>query len=235
MTKKIKLFIIVYFTLSTFTSKSQVLISLLFGKSLNSPNIEFGMAGGLNRSYMKDIAESTGVNNFHLGFYFHILIKNNSYLSTGAIIKSNVGATGMSTYSVGDAAFDSLYKDGTLTKKLSYLYVPVMFHQRFNNKWYLEAGPNFGVRTKAKDIFDVSSLGGDQEYTKDVKDEYTKLDAGIMAGVGYKLKNEPKSMAVGVNYYYGLVDVSKSSESEIKNSSIYFYIKIPIGVGKTEN
>jgi hypothetical protein len=41
-------------------------------------------------------------------------------------------------------------------------------------------------------------------------------------------------MAVGINYYYGLVDVSNNPDLKIKNSSIYLYMKIPIGVGKKE-
>ena len=37
-------------------------------------------------------------------------------------------------------------------------------------------------------------------------------------------------MAVGVNYYYGLVNVSKTDAyPTIKNSSVYAYVKIPIG------
>jgi hypothetical protein len=39
-------------------------------------------------------------------------------------------------------------------------------------------------------------------------------------------------MAVGINYYYGLVDVITNPDMKIKNSAIYFYMKIPIGVGK---
>lgn len=228
----IKLSLLNCFLLFSLTPKAQVLISILLGDKLNTPKIEFGMIGGLNRSYFNDINGSDGLNHFNLGFYFHVNIKNNSYLSTGVLVKSNVGATGMPVYSVGNAGFDSLYKGGVLTKKISCFYVPVLFHQRFNDRWYIEAGPQFGLRTKAVDIFKTTSLDGDLTYTKDVKDQYTRLDAGITAGVGYKFKQEIKSMAVGINYYYGLVNVSKMPGITMKNSSVYFYMKIPIGLGK---
>jgi hypothetical protein len=227
----IKISILSFFLLTAVSSKAQVLISLVFGKALNTPKIEFGLIGGMNRSYLNDIAESEGMNNFALGFYFHILAKNNSYISTGVWVKSNVGATGMSVYSIGDPNFDSIYQGGTLTKKINCFYVPVMFHQRFNNRWYVEAGPQFGLRTKAVDIFETSKLDGDLSFTKDVKDQYTRLDAGLTGGIGYKFKKEIKSMAVGIDYYYGLVNVSKTPDVTMKNSSIYFYIKIPIGIG----
>ena len=117
--------------------KAQVLISLLFGEALNTPRIEFGMVGGLNRSYLADLSGSKGLNHFNLGFYFHVNIKNNSFISTGVLVKSNVGATGLPVYSIGNPDFDTIYKGGTLTKKISCFYVPILYHHRFNNRWYL--------------------------------------------------------------------------------------------------
>jgi hypothetical protein len=219
------------FLLLSLTPKAQVLISLLFGEKLNTPKIEFGLVGGLNRSYLNDISNSEGKNYFNIGFYFHINVKENSFISTGVLVKSNVGATGMPVYALGDAEFDTLYKDGTLTKKISCYYVPVMYQQRFNNRWYIEAGPQFGLRTIANDIFETSTLDGDLTYTKDVKDQYTRLDFGLNGGVGYKTKRILKSMAVGVSYYYGLVNVSKTPDVTMKNSSLNIYFKLPIGLG----
>jgi hypothetical protein len=209
---------------------AQVLITLLLGDKLNSEKIEFGLIGGLNRSYINDISSSEGLNNFNLGFYFHFLVKNNSYLSTGVLVKSNVGASKMTTYPIGDPNFDTIYYDGDLTKKISYFYVPIMFHQRFNQRWYIEGGMQPGLRSKAKDIFTTTMQEGDLSYTKEVGDEYKRLDFGLIGGVGYKFKKEPKSMSVGINYYYGLVDVNNISDQTMRNSSIYFYMKIPIGV-----
>jgi hypothetical protein len=211
--------------------KAQVLISLLFGEALNTPRIEFGMVGGLNRSYLTGLSGSEGLNHFNLGFYFHVNIKNNSFISTGVLVKSNVGATGMNVYSTGIAEIDTIYKDGTLTKKISCFYVPILYHHRFNNRWYLEAGPQAGLRTKATDIFEKSTDDSDLRLTTDVKDEYTRLDFGLTAGAGYKFKKELKSMAVGINYYYGLVDVNKNPDVSMQNASLNFYMKIPIGLG----
>ena len=213
---------------------SQVLITILLGDALNTDKIEFGLIGGMNRSYINTISGADGMNNFNLGFYFHILMKNSSYLSTGVFVKSNVGATGMPTYSLGDENFDAVYREGTLTKKIPSFYVPILFHQRFNNRWYIEAGPQLGLIHKPVDIFDASTLGGDAKFTIEVKEQYKHIDAGLVGGVGYKFKKEIKSMAVGINYYYGLVDVSADPAQTIKNSAIYFYMKIPIGVGKKE-
>jgi hypothetical protein len=119
-----------------------------------------------------------------------------------------------------------------LTKKISCYYVPILFQQRFNNRWYIEAGPQAGLRTKAYDIFETSIDGDDLAYKRDVKDEYTRLDFGIIGGVGYKTKRILKSMAVGISYYYGLVNISKTPDVKMKNSSLNFYFKLPIGLGE---
>jgi len=231
MKNLIKTGLISFLFLFSLSLKAQVLISLLFGEKLNTPKIEFGMVGGLNRAYLNDISNSKGVNFFNLGFYFHVNVKNNSFISTGVWVKSNVGATGMPVYAIGDPNFDTIYKDGTLTKKISCYYVPILFQQRFNNRWYIEAGPQAGLRTKAYDIFEVSGEDAEMAYKRDVKDEYTRLDFGLTGGVGYKTKKILKSMAIGVSYYYGLVNVSKTPDVTMKNSSLNFYLKLPIGLG----
>jgi hypothetical protein len=229
--KFIVLSLLVFFSV---TVNGQVLISLVFGEALNTDKIEFGLAGGMSRSYINDISSSKGLNSFDLGFYFHVYLKNNSYLSTGVHVKSNVGATGMPTYPLGDAAIDSIYQDGTLTKKIPCFYVPILFHQRFNNRWYVELGPTLGLIYKPTDLFEATHDGGDLSFEKTVMDDYKRIDAGLQCGVGYKFKREIKSMSAGVNYYYGLVDVSNNPDLTIKNSAFYFFIKIPIGAGKDE-
>ena len=230
-----KVIVLSFLMLLPASLNAQVLITILLGDALNTDKIEFGLIGGMNRSYINTISDAKGMNNFNLGFYFHILMKNNSYLSTGVFVKSNVGATGMATYSLSDENFDAVFQDGTLTKKIPSFYVPILFHQRLNNnRWYIEAGPQLGLIHKPVDIFDASTLGGDAKFTLEVKEQYKHIDAGILGGVGYKFKKQIKSMAVGINYYYGLVDVSANPDLKIKNSAIYFYMKIPIGVGKKE-
>lgn len=230
---KIKTGFLFVLLLVAVNSRSQVLISILFGDALNTEKIEFGLIGGLNQSYFLDVEDSKGLSNFNIGFYFHFLLKNNSYLSTGVLVKSNVGATGMPTYPIGDPEFDEVYADGTLTTKLNYFYVPILFQQRIYKLVQLEGGFQVGLRNKSYDIFTLEdAYGGDLGYKRNVKDDYIHLDAGLMGGMGIKLNKVRKSMAIGLNYYYGLVNVSKIEGRKIKNSSLYLYVKIPIGIGK---
>lgn len=232
-----KIYFIFALLLIGYTSQSQVLISLLLGDKLNSDKIEFGLLGGLNRSYWTDISESEGMNNFNIGFYFHLMLNENSptsFISTGVLVKSNVGAEGMPTYPIGDTDFDKVFADGKLKTQVNYFYVPMMYQQRFNNRWYMEAGIQSGLRSKAYDTFETKELDGDVSYKLEVSDQYNRLDFGFVGGAGYKLRKQLKSSAIGINYYYGVVNVSTRPGVKKKNSSIYFYCKIPIGVKKAE-
>ncbi len=230
-----KLALIFVFICVSTTTNAQILISLLFGEALNTDEIEFGLTTGLNRSYMLDIEESSGLNNFNIGFYFHINMFETSYLSTGVLVKSNVGARGMPTYPIGDPDFDEVFAEGELIKKISYFYVPIMWHQRFNNRFFLEGGFQVGLRGKAYDNFYLEEENlGEGGFKRDVGDEYDRLDAGLVGGMGYKFRKQIKSIAIGINYYYGLNDVSKLPDMKIKNSSIYFYVRIPIGTEPKE-
>lgn len=212
------------------TLKSQVIISLLFGEALNTPKIEFGLTGGLNQSYLLDIETAEALNNFNLGFYFHIMLKPNSFISTGVLVKSNVGGTGMPTYTVGNTEFDALFADGTRTTKINLFYVPIMYQQRIHTRWLLEGGIQPGLRSKAYDIFETTSSDGDLDFKKEVGDEFTRLDFGLVGGAGFKLKKDLKSTSIGVLYYYGLVDMLKDPNVVSRNSSLYIYCRIPIGV-----
>ena len=122
----------------------------------------------------------------------------------------------MPTYSIGDPDFDEVYSDGILTKKINYFYVPILFQQRIYKLIQLEGGFQVGLRNKSNDYFNLDAYGGDLQYKRDVRDEYIHLDAGLLGGVGVKLHKVRKSMAIGVNYYHGLVNVSNIDGEKIR-------------------
>src|SRR3954471_23914424 len=105
----------------------QILISLLLGDKLNTGKIEFGLAGGLNWSTIKNLEGAKSLQGFDLGFYFDFMMKNPSWmLSTGVIAKSPMGAEGLPLYSLNDAHLDSAFAGGSVKRKLRYFNVPVL-------------------------------------------------------------------------------------------------------------
>jgi hypothetical protein len=234
-----RIILLLAFLLTVYTANSQVLISLLFGDALNSPNVEFGLDGGVNFGNIANLESSKSLAMFNLGFYFDIRLKNELMLHTGVLVKSNQGATSITPYSLDDPGLDEQFSDGYITRKINNFSVPILLKYRFAGRFHLEAGPMLALRTKGYDEFINTVVDEDDlTYKVAVKDNYKRIDAGIMCGAGIKLyKKVPKSSQMGVRYYYGLVDPLIGNTGKSQNfSSLYLYFSIPIGAHpKAEN
>lgn len=98
-------------------------------------------------------------------------------------------------------------KDKTFGKddlKLNYLSVPLVLKYHSNIGIYAEAGPQVGIL--ASDVKDTPF------------DKFAaKIDAGVVAGLGYQFRSGPvKGLGIGARYYYGFMDVGKFNSSGIK-------------------
>ena len=63
------------------------------------------------------------------------------------------------------------------------------------------------------------------------KDEYTRFDVGIAAGLVLKIKHD-KGLGIGVRYYQGFIDVGKNTAGSQQNGGLITYVSIPIGAKK---
>lgn len=231
-----KQLVLLVFLFIGYSASSQVLISLLFGDKLNSPNIEFGLDGGVNYGHIANLENSKMLPMFNLGFYFDIRLKNQLMLHTGVIVKSNQGAGRLNTYSLDNAALDTAFATGYINRKINYFHVPILLKYRFATYFHVEGGPMLGLRAKGYDEF-LNSVKDEKDlsYKLDVKDNYKRIDAGIMVGAGAKLSRQPKTTQVGIRYYYGLIDPLKDNPDKPQYfSSLYLYCSIPIGAHKAE-
>jgi hypothetical protein len=211
-------------------SNAQVLISLLFGDKLNTGNIEFGLDGGLNWTNINGIDNTDYLMGWNLGFYFDIKLTDPWMVNTGVVVKGNMGAKGIPVYSLNNPELDNLFIDGSVTRKLNYFSVPIMIKYRFENNIYVKAGVQLGLMYNGYDTF-LNSVNAEDDLQHEVKikDQYHPLDAGLAFGLGYRLMGGD-GMNLGVNYYYGLIDVriDDSTPSEL-NQAIYLNVGIPIG------
>ena len=223
--------------ISGYNANGQVLISLLLGDVLNSEKIEFGLDGGANFGNIANLESSKSLAMFNLGFYFDIKFSQNLMLHTGVIVKSTQGANKLNTYPLGNDSLDMVFSDGYVTRKVNNFSVPILLKYRFAGRFHIEAGPMLALRTTGNDEFKNTFYEKDDAtFRLDIKDNYKRIDAGIMVGAGIKLyKKIPKSSQIGVRYYYGLVDPLISNTGKSQNfSSLYLYFSIPIGVHKAE-
>lgn len=228
-----KFIFILFFSLFTInTLESQVLISLLFGDNLNTGKIEFGLDGGMTLSDQTGLSDSKMLNSWNLGFYFDIKLKNAWMLHTGVLVKSTMGADDIPVYSLNNPELDNLYQNGSIQRNMSYFNVPILMKYNLKNRFYVEAGPQLGLLYKATDEFQNKIDGNELTYSKDVREEFHPLDAGVVGGVGYRIL-KGYGMNIAIRYYYGFVDVLVNDSGDaVTNQSLYFNVGIPIGVGK---
>jgi hypothetical protein len=230
------LIILSILVLASSATRGQVLISLLLGDKLNSGKVEFGLDGGFNFSDIQGVQPSGNKTGFNLGFYFDIKLKNPSWIfHTGVMVKSTMGAEDIPVYSLDNVDLDNAFQGGSVKRKLGYFNVPAMLKYKWENNFFAEAGPMFGLMNKSKDEF-VASIKKkeDLSYALNIKDRYHPLDAGVMVGIGYRLLRG-NGMNLAIRYYLGLVDITIDDATPGQyNRSLYIALGIPIGVAKQQ-
>ena len=217
------------------SSHSQVLISLIFGDKLNSGGVEFGLDGGINLANMST-TEGNMAHNWNLGFFFYIDLTEKSFLHTGVLVKSQWGVNNLYPYPTGDDDVDSLMViDGTMDRMISYFNVPITYCHYIYKGFFLEGGFMLGLRSKANDEMRSKSIVDDDVIVRiDIRDQVTRLDAGLLGGIGYKFQ-KGLGISVGSRYYYGLVNVHTDNfGAKHSNSNLFFFVTAPIGKGKAQ-
>ncbi|MCZ4410613.1 porin family protein [Cryomorphaceae bacterium 1068] len=228
-----RLFLVCSLALISYQAQSQILISLLFGDKLNSPNVEFGLEGGFSWSEMNALEANKALSSFNLGLYFDIRAKNNLWIYTGLLLKSNLGVSKLSEKDLNAIEANYYGADGTYSQTLNYFVAPLFAKYRFDNHIYVTLGPQFGLLKNGlvefeTEMDDVSTVS-EQTNT----DKLNRFDMGFSLGTGYTLM-KGKGMSIGVRYYYGLFDVYKSISGS-HNSSLYLQANIRIGAGKKKS
>jgi hypothetical protein len=134
--------------------------------------------------------ETSSLIGFHAGVNYQNKIGNSIYLTPGLIF-SQKGAS-------FDFSFGGTSEESKL--KMSYVDIPVMIKYQSNPEkgFFAEGGPYFGI---------LLSADADGE---DVKEDFSSLDIGIGAGVGYDLGQ----FLIGVRYNIGLTDLNADPGEE---------------------
>jgi hypothetical protein len=233
----------IIFTLTVFLMfaqlmQGQVLISLLLGDKLNSEKLKFGLDGGANFSTITNAGATKYNTGFDLGFYFDFLLKKDKpwYVHTGVLVKSPMGANGLSPYHLTNAdstALDTLFANGGVERNLRYFNVPVLVRYKFKFDMFVELGIMMGLMYKAYDEF-YTEIDNKKDLTfqNDVRDLYKRFDVGGMAGIGYHF-SKGTGTDIGFRYYYGFMDMLKDNPGLAqRNSAFYLYVAIPIGAGE---
>jgi len=229
---QLSIFFIILFLSLKVPVKGQVLIALLFGDKLNSDKLEFGLLAGPNFSYISN-SEAQWKTGLGLGLYFNIKLSDKWFFHPEAVPKSPFGGKNIPVYPLDDPNLNASFQNGTITREMSYISLPLLFRYRIKGLLFAEAGPQLSLRTNVKDIFQVGVAGGELEYTKKVEDDYTRFDFGAAIGLVIKLKRD-NGMGIGLRYYYGFIDVMKTMSGSQQNSGLFAYVSFPVGGVKSK-
>jgi Outer membrane protein beta-barrel domain len=224
---QLSLLFLILFSIISAPLKSQVIIALLFGDKLNSDKLEFGLTVGPNFSTISN-SEANWKTGLGLGLYFNVKLSDDWFFHPEAVPKSPFGGKGIPVYPLNDANLNTSFQNGSITREISYISLPLLFRYRIKGLLFAEAGPQLGLRTNAKDIFKEDVDGGELEFTNDVEDEYTRFDFGAAVGLVMKIKRD-NGIGIGLRYYYGFVDVLKTMGGSQQNSGLFLYISFAVG------
>lgn len=223
-------FLLIIFLLVTVSMQSQVLIALLLGKSLNTGKIEFGLDGGISYSNLGGMDSKDYYRKWNLGFFFDIKMKDQWYLNTGVLVKSELGLDNLTEKDLDFLGATIHDEEGEYSQSISYFLVPALARYKFDNHMYAEIGPQFGLVYKAHIKFYSDIDGIEINASEENRDMLNRFDMGIAAGTGYRLL-KGLGWTIGLRYYYGFLDVYKD-RSGTNNSSLFLKLNVPIGLSQ---
>jgi len=227
-----RLIILLFLASVSYTSQSQILISLLFGDKLNSPGVEFGLEGGLTYASISGFETSNYVGDFYLGFYFDIRLEEPKWwLSTGLILKNSLGVDKLTATDLVFLKTDTFPEEGDYSQRIKYYQLPVSLKYRFKSSIYVEMGFQAALRRRATFVqFDSNIDGQERKIRTSNKDDVNPVDFGGLIGVGYTFF-KGSGLTFALKYYYGFTNVYKGIDGR-RNSAFYVQFNVPIGAGK---
>ncbi|RFM27307.1 outer membrane beta-barrel protein [Deminuibacter soli] len=212
---------------------AQVLISLVFGKKLNTDKLEFGLM------VAPGAVSLTGMNGKYkpaldLGLYFNFKVSENLFLHPEAIPKSAFGTKQLPVYATGNANIDTLFGNGYVQKNIKGISLPLLIHYRIKGLLFAELGPQVDWLLKTKDVFKTETNGNPLNYTINTNHSVTHFGIGAVAGLAYKLRKD-KGLGIGIRYCFGMTDMIKNVSGSQRSQAWFCTISIPIGAGAAKN
>jgi len=216
------------------TARSQVLIALVFGDKLNTPNIEFGLNVGGNFTTLKNHPEAKYVNGLNLGLYFNFKLSEHIYLHPELQFLNKMGTRGID---YRDLPVQILPDDETLKtwRELDYMTLVLLPRYKLTNQLYFEAGIHGSYLKSADDLFIIKPEDkAELAYKKFIRSEITRMDVGFDVGLGYKFK-QGEGVNLSLRYSHGFINTLKDENLRAEhNRGIHIQVGIPIGVGKAD-
>jgi hypothetical protein len=215
-------------------TRSQVLISILFGEKLNTGKMVFGLMLGNGWNTLTGYSQSAATSNFNLGLFLTLKLNHGFSLQFDALAKYKMGAEELPVYRLNDPLLDSIFQQGQLQRSIKYLALIPTIQYRVWKNFNAELGPHISLRTKVADLLRSGTTEGDLQLEKNSADSTTRFDLGLATGISYQF-NKGTGVKLGIRYYAGFIDLFKESAGMQANRSVQLNVYIPVGRGKEKN
>jgi hypothetical protein len=212
-------------------ARSQVLIALLFGDKLNTPNIEFGLNVGGNFTTLTNYPEAKFQTGLNLGLYFNFKLSDHFYLHPEILFMNQMGSNGVNDRDLPNPGLqhESL-KTWVQSNYFTMIFLP---RYKLTNQLYFEAGLYGSYLLTADDYYLIKPENDSElEYKVHAKPHMNNWDAGAQVGLGYKF-GKGEGMNLSLRYSHGFINTLNDDNLDPeKNRGFHVHVGIPIGVGK---
>ena len=198
------------------------IIVLIFGDKVASENFYFSVKGGLNLSSTPGIDPSSIKPGAHFGLVANIKISDRFFFAPEFLPLARKGSRNLAIPFSGNPTLDSInLSSGSLSRRLSYISVPLHFRFDYTDKLTFQAGPEISFRTGASNFYQNTFENSNAlDYSENIKSDTKGWDIGVGIDVGYVISKEKggKAMEIHGRYTIGLLDISKNSRESYRNS-----------------
>ncbi len=230
MTRIPALLLTLLLTLLAHTTHGQAaLLVLIFGEKAATENFHFTLDAGLNLSSMPGVSGTSSATGFYFGLGTYVKLDDNWAFTPEFKPVSPRGGKG----------FENAFVDTTGTVgsyatqlKLNYIDIPLQFHRRLGDRFYVRAGPQLSFLTSGKLATTGDLVGGDAfTVTQDIKDDLEPIEFALPVdlGVVFTKPRGFKGIDLRVRYCLGLTEVFKDNAAGISstNSTFQFFLSFP--------
>lgn len=207
------------------------LLTFLVIENINGQNYttEFGIKGGANYAQYtpdlkvggNDFVEYKRKPGFYAGGFANIEITNQIKIQPELIFAMQGTSVLIKDIEVTDSdGFTTIVSDYKSDINESTISVPIVLQYLFNDKFYMEGGPQFGYiidrdEKIKKDPFE--QFGGINNQNSDF--DYDKFDLGLAFGIGYKLS---ENLGINSRYFFGLIERNNTIKPSVFNLGIEY-------------
>lgn len=197
----------------------QVLIGLLFGEKLATPNFNMGFEIGINFATLDGLPRAERMNRTVFGLFADWRFSEHLHLGAAVLPAAGRGANGLDPAPTGDPVIDSQVAGTTMSRSLGYVELPVVlkWSPRRETGFRIGAGASVGLVTGATDRYAASTPSG-TEYVleRDIGNAIPGVDLGLTVEAEWRLW----MLAIAARYTHGLTDIRVRGTSQAVHSRV---------------